>query len=41
VRSPTRAVIYSWFLINFKLCLVSVLHRALRRPTIQFNFRIV
>jgi hypothetical protein len=35
VRSPTRAVIDSWFLINFKPCLVSVL----RRATNLFNFR--
>jgi hypothetical protein len=39
VRSPTRAVIYSWFLINFKLRLVSVLRHALRRATNLFNFR--
>jgi hypothetical protein len=31
VRSPTRAVIYSWFLINFKLRLVSLLSRASSR----------
>jgi hypothetical protein len=35
VHSPTRAVIYSWSLINFKLRLVSVL----RRATNLFNFR--
>jgi hypothetical protein len=39
VRSPTRAVIYSWFLINFKPCLVSVLRRTLRHATNLFNFR--
>jgi hypothetical protein len=39
VRSPTRAVIYSWFLINFKLRLVSVLRRVLRRTMNMFNFR--
>jgi hypothetical protein len=39
VRSPTRAVIYSWFLINFKLRLVSMLRHALRRATNLFNFR--
>jgi hypothetical protein len=39
VRSPTRAVIFSWFLINFKLRLVSVLRRALHRATNLFNFR--
>jgi hypothetical protein len=39
VGSPTRAVIYFWFLINFKLCLVSVLRRALHRATNLFNFR--
>jgi hypothetical protein len=38
VRSPTRAVIYSWFLIKFKLRLVSVLRLALRRATNLFNF---
>jgi hypothetical protein len=38
VRSPTHAVIYSWFLINFKTCLVSVLRRALRRATNLSNF---
>jgi hypothetical protein len=27
------------FLTNFKLCLISVLHRALRRATNLFNFR--
>jgi hypothetical protein len=36
VRSPTHVVIYSWFLINYKPCLVSVLRRALRRATIHF-----
>jgi hypothetical protein len=40
VRSPTRAVIYSCFSINFKTLLVSVLRRALRRATIHFNFRL-
>jgi hypothetical protein len=39
VRSPTLAVIYSWFLINFKPCLVSVLRRVLHRATNLFNFR--
>jgi hypothetical protein len=39
VRIPTRAVIYSWFLINFKLRLVSVLRHALHRAMNLFNFR--
>jgi hypothetical protein len=39
VRSPTCAVIYSWFLINFKPCLVSMLRRALRRVMNLFNIR--
>jgi hypothetical protein len=39
-RVPARVGIVLWFLINFKLCLINMLRRALRRTTIHFNFRL-